>query len=307
MAIIALAAVMAFTACDDGNGGGTNTGTAPAITTTALPGGTAGTAYSQILEATGSTPITWSVDTGALPGGLVLSSAGVISGTPTTAGTSNFTVKAVNSAGSDTKALSIDIISGTETEWPVTLAFENVPNGQSGTWHILIDGDNFIEIRFNNYEESGSFFAYHYYATYNLKSVNSTSFTVEEEDSSAEYTVSYSLNADGKNLTISDNGGLPDLDNGVYRKKGSIVWPPAFVGTWSNQNYSITFTNTTDEYADMSFDENYLRLVEFAPDSFKVLMMNMVFTIRYSLSGDTLTIIDEGDLYMDTEGTYSKN
>jgi hypothetical protein len=56
-------------------------------------------------------PITWSV-AGSLPAGLTLDqAAGVISGTPSTAGTSNFTVKAVNSAGNDTKAFSITVSS----------------------------------------------------------------------------------------------------------------------------------------------------------------------------------------------------
>jgi hypothetical protein len=74
-----------------------------------LPGGEVGTAYSQTLAATGDTPITWSVESGALPGDLTLSSAGVISGTPTAAGAFNFTVKAANAAGSGTKQLSITI------------------------------------------------------------------------------------------------------------------------------------------------------------------------------------------------------
>jgi uncharacterized repeat protein (TIGR02543 family) len=105
----AIVAVIGFSfiACDDGNGG--TTGTAPTVTTASLPNGTVGTAYSQTLTATGDTPITWSIDTGSLPDGLTLSTAGVIAGTPTTAGTSNFTVKATNATGSGTKALSIVI------------------------------------------------------------------------------------------------------------------------------------------------------------------------------------------------------
>jgi hypothetical protein len=95
-----------------GTGGTGGTGTAPTINTTTLANGTVGTAYSQTLTATGSTPITWSIDTGALPGGLNLSTAGVISGMPTTANTFNFTVKAANATGSGTKALSIVIASG---------------------------------------------------------------------------------------------------------------------------------------------------------------------------------------------------
>lgn len=80
---------------------------APEITTASLPDGTVNTAYSQSLTATGAATITWSVTAGALPGGLTLSTEGVISGTPTVTGTFNFTVQAENSEGSDTQALSI--------------------------------------------------------------------------------------------------------------------------------------------------------------------------------------------------------
>ena len=80
------------------------------ITTDTLPDGKVGEAYSQILTATGTTPITWSISGGALPDGLSLNKdTGKISGTPTAAGSSTFTVKATNSAGSDTKELSITI------------------------------------------------------------------------------------------------------------------------------------------------------------------------------------------------------
>ena len=84
----------------------------PVITTTTLPNGKVGTAYSTQLAVTGITPITWSLAGGSLPIGLTLSTAGKISGTPTVTGTSNFTVKAANSAGSTTKALSIKIEDG---------------------------------------------------------------------------------------------------------------------------------------------------------------------------------------------------
>ncbi|RYF46117.1 MAG: cadherin-like beta sandwich domain-containing protein, partial [Comamonadaceae bacterium] len=64
----------------------------------ALPGATVGVGYSQAMTAGGGTaPYTYSVLAGALPAGLSLSTAGVISGTPTTAGTFNFTVIARDS------------------------------------------------------------------------------------------------------------------------------------------------------------------------------------------------------------------
>lgn len=78
----------------------------PVITTTTLSGGQVGEAYSQTLAATGAAAITWSIESGSLPAGLTLS-GNTISGTPTTAGTFTFTVKAGNSVGNDTRELSI--------------------------------------------------------------------------------------------------------------------------------------------------------------------------------------------------------
>lgn len=62
----------------------------PALDTTAPPTATVGSAYTHTLTASGGTaPYTFSVDGGYLPSGLTMSSAGVISGTPTVA--ANFT------------------------------------------------------------------------------------------------------------------------------------------------------------------------------------------------------------------------
>jgi hypothetical protein len=64
-----------------------------------LPMGTVGTAYSYSIPASGGTPpYVWSLGTGTLPVGLTLSRRGVISGTPTTAGTSSFTVTVQDSS-----------------------------------------------------------------------------------------------------------------------------------------------------------------------------------------------------------------
>jgi hypothetical protein len=61
------------------------------ITSTVATVGTVGTAYQFQLEATGGVPpYTWSTTAGSsLPAGLALSGAGVVSGTPTAAGTTN--------------------------------------------------------------------------------------------------------------------------------------------------------------------------------------------------------------------------
>ena len=68
------------------------------ITTTSLSNGVVGTAYNASLASSGGTgTITWSVTSGSLPAGLSLSGAGAISGTPTAAGASTFTVTATDS------------------------------------------------------------------------------------------------------------------------------------------------------------------------------------------------------------------
>lgn len=60
----------------------------------ALPAATNGTAYSFTFMATGGTlPYTWTNNVGTPPTGLTLSSAGVLSGTPTVNGTTTWTVK----------------------------------------------------------------------------------------------------------------------------------------------------------------------------------------------------------------------
>jgi hypothetical protein len=123
-----------FTGCGYGYnsaGGGFGTGTGPnfsygylkngtfgygygnevcplAVTTTSLPGGIVGKSYSQTLVGTGgATPYTWTA-TGALPGGLTLSSAGTITGTPTAAGAFSFTVTMTDVNG-QTKTGSLSI------------------------------------------------------------------------------------------------------------------------------------------------------------------------------------------------------
>ena len=86
------------------------------ITTASLPNGQVQAAYSATLQATGgTTPYTWSVSGGSLPAGLTLAaSSGAISGTPTTAGTSSFTIQVADSAGNKASAgFSITIAGGT--------------------------------------------------------------------------------------------------------------------------------------------------------------------------------------------------
>ena len=95
------------------------------ITTTSLASGFVNTAYAANLAANGgTTPYTWSITSGSLPNGLTLNTnTGAISGTPTGAGTFNFTVQVSDSSHpvqTATQPLSITIafLPNTMTIWP---------------------------------------------------------------------------------------------------------------------------------------------------------------------------------------------
>lgn len=104
------------------------------ITTTTLGSGVLGQAYNATLGATGGVqPYTWSIISGSLPAGLGLNSNGQITGTPTATGTSNFTVKVVDSetptAQSATAGLSISI----NNSAPLQITTSGLPTGVINT------------------------------------------------------------------------------------------------------------------------------------------------------------------------------
>jgi Putative Ig domain len=104
-----------------------------AITVSAFPNGTQGTSYSKSLLATGgTTPYTWSISAGSLPAGLSLaSSTGVISGTPTTSGTFNFTATITDSSSpAQTASTSISLVIAPPA---LLITTTSLPSGTQGT------------------------------------------------------------------------------------------------------------------------------------------------------------------------------
>ncbi|MGH8028272.1 MAG: autotransporter domain-containing protein, partial [Pseudoxanthomonas sp.] len=103
-----------------------------ALTPAALPAGTGGVAYSQTLSASGGiAPYAYALTTGSLPAGLSLTAAGLLSGTPTVAGTFSFSLSATDSTAG---------VAGTVSQnYTLVLAAPNivispatVPNGMRG-------------------------------------------------------------------------------------------------------------------------------------------------------------------------------
>lgn len=114
-----------------------------AITTSSLPGGTVGSAYSATLTASGGTPpYSWSVVSGQLPAGLTLSNSGVISGTPSASGSFFFTPQVKDSASSPQAA--------TQSE-SITVAasyFSTLPPGST----LPTDSDCTSRVRYSSWE-----------------------------------------------------------------------------------------------------------------------------------------------------------
>ncbi|TIQ37119.1 MAG: autotransporter domain-containing protein [Mesorhizobium sp.] len=103
-----------------------------ALSPATIPSGTAGTAYSQAVTASGgNAPYSFAVTAGSLPAGLSLSSTGTLSGTPSVAGSFNFTVTATDSTGGTpgTGSVAYTLVINAPT---ITLAPASLPAGQYG-------------------------------------------------------------------------------------------------------------------------------------------------------------------------------
>ncbi|MGB9509889.1 MAG: Ig domain-containing protein, partial [Candidatus Acidiferrum sp.] len=106
--LIASALILSITGCGSGGGGGSNNKVAaPAITSSATASGAVGAAFSYQITASNS-PTSFGAT--GLPAGLTVNTtSGLISGTPTAAGTSSVTVSATNSGGTGSGPLTLTV------------------------------------------------------------------------------------------------------------------------------------------------------------------------------------------------------
>jgi Putative Ig domain/IPTL-CTERM motif len=99
----------------------------------ALPGGIVGTPYNQTISASPPGTYTLSLLTGSLPAGLSLnSSTGAITGTPTTIGSSNFTIAGTNASGcAGTQAYTVNVA-------PAAIASPGEPIPTLSEWAMIV-------------------------------------------------------------------------------------------------------------------------------------------------------------------------
>lgn len=98
-----------------------------AVSTTALAEGIVGQPYADTLRAIGASgALNWGVQSGALPAGLTLLSSGALAGTPTTSGTSDFTVQVTSGLQTASRTLDVTIVPA------LALTTLTLPNGTVG-------------------------------------------------------------------------------------------------------------------------------------------------------------------------------
>ncbi len=117
------------------------TGAPVTITTTTLPNGVSGVAYTATIAAAGGTaPYTFAVNGGSLPAGLTLAQNGLLTGTPTLNGPYTFQVRVTDAIGGVATATFAVTITGVA---PLTITTTELPAaqiGQSYTAQLAVTG-----------------------------------------------------------------------------------------------------------------------------------------------------------------------
>jgi hypothetical protein len=171
-----------------------------AITPTSLPTATVSLPYSQTMSSAGGlAPYSYLVTSGTLPAGLTLTSAGVLSGTPTSTANASFTIRSTDSNGcQNTRSYLLTPICPTLTVNPTSL-----PSGTVGTAYS------------QTLTASGTFAPYTWTVSSGTLPVG---LTMNNSTGVISGTPTTS-NGAGVNVTIRATGGGPCFGERVYNLK----------------------------------------------------------------------------------------
>ena len=239
------------------------------ITTTSLPAGMTGTAYSANLTAIGGvSPYTWSMASGSLPPGLQLNqTTGAIFGTPTTAGTSNFTVQVADSETPPaiivSGPLSIVIspsgggnpgllsghyafyLNGFNSSGAWTLAGSFISDGNGTITSGFVDANSVTGQPYNVPSVTGSYF---------ISSTGLNTITLQGQ-SYGPVTLAFVLDSagNGRIIEYDDTTGQGSRGSGVLRKANPSAFSlNALNGNWvfgsTGANYAGTRTVVVAEF-----------------------------------------------------------
>lgn len=287
--------------------------TAPKITTTTLPNGTVDTEYKQTLTATGNN-IRWSSDD--LPEWLTLdNSTGVITGTPTTADTYNFTVTATNDAGSDSKEFTLTIGVApvySITAEPLKLDFGTLTEGYTpASQMVTITNNGNQELTLTQPASTGHFEVGNL-STLTLPANGTATFTVQPKAGLAAGT--YSENIDvtaSNNVTLSIPASLTVQKASVPTKPevpstgttsggstGESTYPDVEDAQTSYEQATRDFWNRTINKIKKADEGDSLRIYigiheEIPGDVIQAIRENGVNVTFYNQDGDEVTVYAE--------------
>lgn len=262
----------------------------PIIQTSALSAGKVGQAYSVTLTALHGTgePYTWSITSGTPQAGLSLSAAGIISGTPTVAGTEDITVRACdavnNCAFRDFTLTVVDvpsIASSTIDEGTVNASYSfqlTVVGGNSPyTWEVtegtLPSGLELVGDTITGYPTT----------------VGSSIFTVQVTDDTSE--------TDTQELELVVNAGLPSIDIiGITSQSNTILYY-GVAGLSRNDSCTVTIKEGEATITEVSSNTGPAKRAIFIPD----LLPNRSYGVDITCTKAVM----ESRRYFTTRGLYS--
>ena len=288
---------------------------APTITTTDLPNGTVDTAYSQTLIADGTAPITWRITDGSLPDGLSLNeSTGVITGTPTTADTYNFTVTAENSAGSDDKKFTLTIGVApvySITANPLKLDFGTLTEGYTPASQMVTITNNGNQPLTLNEPVSTEHFEVGNLSKTELAVGEEVTFTVQPKAGLTAGTYSEDITVSGTNATATISASLTVQKASVPTKPevpstgttsggstGESTYPDVEDAQTSYEQATRDFWNRTINKIKKADEGDSLRIYigihkEIPGDVIQAIRENGVNVTFYNQDGDEVTVYAE--------------